>query len=86
MIELIGKNTKFHEIFVTEIRGGRCLGTGIIADLFRQYQSADVLEYEDNEKAFDELMNIKDDQDVVFCCGSLYLAGILIGSIRRKIQ
>lgn len=84
MIGLIAENTHFDRIYVTQIQGMRCLSGNVIRKEFEKYTDTSIIEIDDNEKAFTQVLSGKQDEDVVFCCGSLYLVGNIKKIIRRK--
>lgn len=83
MIKNIAENTNFTKIYITQIEGGRCLAASVIAQMFNEYVDIPVEVYEDNETAFITAYNDKNDEDVLFCAGSLYLAGNILKIIRK---
>ena len=83
MIKNIAENTNFTKIYITQIEGGRCLAANVIAQIFKEYVDIPVEVYEDNETAFITAYNDKNDDDVLFCAGSLYLAGNILKIIRK---
>lgn len=84
MIKIIAENTEFEQIFVTQIEGIRSLRADVIAKEFSKYTDTDIFVYEDIEEAFVRVCDTKEESDIVFCCGSLYLAGEIKRIIRRK--
>ncbi len=83
MIKTIAENTNFARIYITQIEGGRCLAANVIAEEFKRYVNVPVEIYEDNEIAFITACEEKNDEDVLFCAGSLYLAGSILKIIRK---
>lgn len=83
MIKNIAENTNFSKIYITQIEGSRCLRADKIAEAFRRYLTVPVEIYEDNEDAFVAAYNEKSDKDVLFCAGSLYLAGNIMKIVRK---
>lgn len=83
MIAYIAGHTHFSEIYVTEIKGKRCLQAETIQREFQRHTTVPVHAYADNEAAWKAACQKRTSRDVLFCTGSLYLVGNIKGIIRR---
>lgn len=85
MIKLLLDGTDFSGIYITEIEGQRKLKADLIADTFRKYaDNIKITVYEDIEQAFNSAVKEKDEEDVLFVAGSLYLVGSIKSIIERN--
>lgn len=83
IVKRIAKNTDFKKIYITQIEGIRCLPADVIAEEFMKYTDIPVEVYEDNETAYIKACSEKNDADVLFCAGSLYLAGNILKIVNK---
>lgn len=83
MIKTIAENTNFSRIYITQIEGSRCLEANKMADVFRKYMNVPVEVYKDNFEAFIRANEKKGTNDVLFCAGSLYLAGSIMKIVKK---
>lgn len=72
----------FHTVIVTELQNGRKTDCHLVAEMMRQeWQSTgrDIIVEKDLFQAVDRAVTMQAKEDYVFCVGSLYLAGAVIG-------
>lgn len=81
--EAIALSGLFHEIGVVALKDERALPLTILEDSYRQYTGFICRAYDDLDSAFRELVQEKDDEDMVYIVGSLYLAGEIKALLRR---
>lgn len=81
--EAVALSGLFHEIGVVALKDERALPLTILEDSYRQYTGFICRAYDDLDSAFRELVREKDDEDMVYIVGSLYLAGEVKALLRR---
>ena len=81
--EAVALSGLFHEIGVVALKDERALPLTILEDSYRQYTGFICRAYDDLDSAFRELVRDKDDEDMVYIVGSLYLAGEIKALLRR---
>ncbi len=81
--EAVALSGLFHEIGVVALKDERALPLTILEDSYRQYTGFICRAYDDLDSAFRELVQEKDDEDMVYIVGSLYLAGEIKALLRR---
>ena len=74
MISSICEEIKPDKAVVTELAGRRCVPASRLAGIFRSHMEGEVTEEADIGQAFQTALRLKGD-GVLFCVGSLYLAG-----------
>mgnify|MGYP001127916500 FL=1 len=79
MIQLLAESDMWHTIFVTHINNHRALSQEKTAEIFRQYAKVPVIAAENVGQAYRLAMEEKEEEDILFCAGSLYLTGELRG-------
>ncbi|MEG0566727.1 MAG: bifunctional folylpolyglutamate synthase/dihydrofolate synthase, partial [Hungatella sp.] len=62
----------------------RTLDTALLAEEFEKEVSCPVERFADVEAAWKRLMSVKDEEDLAFCIGSLYLIGEIKQILRRN--
>ncbi len=72
---LLSQAGMFDEICLVPLQGGRALSLSQLTDSFRQYTGFDRKAYQTPEAALTELLSHRNDGDVVYIVGSLYLVG-----------
>lgn len=72
---LLSKAALFDEVCLVPLQGERALPLPQLMDSFGQYTGFDKKAYTTLEEAFRELLSHKNDGDVVYIVGSLYLVG-----------
>ncbi len=82
MIGTICRELCLKRVIVTEVGGYRRVDAQKSAELFRQAGVADTAAYKDAEEAFEAALKEKGD-GILFCVGSLYLAGSIKSILRR---
>ena len=80
--EAVALSGLFHEIGVVALKDERALPLTILEDSYRQYTGFICRAYDDLDSAFRELVREKDDEDMVYIVGSLYLAGEIKALLR----
>ena len=81
--EAVALSGLFHEIGVVALKDERALPLTILEDSYRQYTGFICRAYDDLDSAFRELVQEKDDEDMVYIVGSLYLVGEIKALLRR---
>ena len=74
MIQTICERIQFRTAIVTRVGGTRAVAAKDLASVFGRYTDREVLYCEDVEEAF-RLARAKQGDGMLFCAGSLYLAG-----------
>ena len=74
MIQTICERIQFRTAIVTRVGGARAVAAKDLASVFGWYTDREVLYCEDVEEAF-RLARAKQGDGMLFCAGSLYLAG-----------
>lgn len=82
MIQTICRELRPERVIVTEVGGYRAVEAEKSAALFRQSGMDKITAYTDAEEAFAAALREKAD-GILFCVGSLYLAGSIKGILRR---
>jgi len=82
MIQTICRELRPERVIVTEVGGYRAVEAEKSAALFRQSGMDKIVAYADVEEAFTAALREKAD-GILFCVGSLYLAGSIKGILRR---
>lgn len=82
MIETICRELCFHTVVITEVGGGRAVPSARLAEYFRRYSEARILERPTVGDALDTALKAKGEDGILFCVGSLYL----VGSIKRELK
>ncbi len=82
-IEAIALSGLFEEIGVVTLTDERALPLTVLEDSYRQYTGFSCKAYKDLDTAFRELVQGKDDEDMVYIVGSLYLVGEIKALLRR---
>lgn len=75
MIELICNSGLFCKYIITSVGGVRATNASMIADIFREYTSEDIVIKEHIEDAFGYGKDMIDRDTYIYCVGSLYLVG-----------
>ena len=83
MIRTICENLDLSCVVVTEIESDRLVPADELAFLFRKYTKQKVTAIASIPEAFDEALREKGD-GILFCVGSLYLAGSIKSMIRSR--
>ncbi len=83
VIGMLALSGLFDVIGVVQLQNARALPLHVLRDTFGQYTGSACKAYDDLDKAFDELVDKRDDEDRVYIVGSLYLAGEIKALLRR---
>lgn len=83
MIADICRELKLEHVIVTQVGGYRKVSSETLAEIFRGQGCTDVEEYPDVPSAFARALQVKGDDGMLFCVGSLYLVGEIKAVIRR---
>lgn len=75
MIRTILRNISFQHVIVTQVGGYRKVPAEKLAEIFREEGCPDAESIEDVEGAFQKALDVKGDDGMLFCVGSLYLVG-----------
>ena len=84
MITMITERIRFDHIITTQIEGPRQVPAELLAERFRKDTEADVAAEPDGNRAFRLALEKKGPDGILFCAGSLYLAGMIRSEIGRK--
>ena len=84
MIHTICSRITFRQVVVTSVGGYRQVPAERFAKLFTEAGASSVEVVEDVEKAFGRALEVKGDDGMLFCVGSLYLVGEIKDVIRRN--
>ena len=84
MIHTICSRITFRQVVVTSVGGYRKVPAERFAKLFTEAGASSVEVVEDVEKAFGRALEVKGDDGMLFCVGSLYLVGEIKDVIRRN--
>ena len=84
MIHTICSRITFRQVVVTSVGGYRQVPAERFAKLFTEAGASSVEVVEDVEKAFGRALEVKGDDGMLFCVGSLYLVGEIKDVIRKK--
>ncbi len=84
MIAMIEERIRFDHIITTQVGGSRQVPAGLLAEQFRKYDAKDVAAEEDAAAAFRLALEKRKPDGILFCVGSLYLAGMIRSEIGRK--
>ena len=84
MIHTICSRITFRHVVVTSVGGYRQVPAERFAKLFTEAGASSVEVVEDVEKAFGRALEVKGDDGMLFCVGSLYLVGEIKDVIRRN--
>lgn len=82
-VEAVVHSALFDEIGVVALADERALPLTALENSYRQYTGFICKAYKDLDTAFVELVQDKDDEDMVYIVGSLYLAGEIKALLRR---
>lgn len=83
VIEAIAKSGLFDEIGMVALQDARALQVDKIEEVFRQYTGFAREVYNSLEEAFEKLVYNRNDEDIVYIVGSLYLVGEVKALLRR---
>lgn len=83
MIEMIAQADIFDQAAVTVLESGRSASLDKLKAIWRQYKQLPCTFFEDAEEAYKYLISIKQEEDIVYIAGSLYLIGQLKALVRR---
>lgn len=85
MIRLLLKGMAWNKVYVTKVPDVRGADTGCVAELFRTEGMTEVDELPDFREAFLEALRAQKEEEYVFICGSLYLAGA-VEEINKEME
>lgn len=83
MIHTICDKIRFRNVVVTQVGGYRMVPAGVLADIFKREGYQDVKAYEEIPEAFAQALEIRGEDGLLFCVGSLYLVGEIKSVIRK---
>ncbi len=84
MIRELTRTIPYSSVVVTQTGGARHVEAEVFAELFRRYVSCPVYEEADAGRALEKALELKDPDGVLFCAGSLYLAGEILSFLQEK--
>lgn len=83
MIRTICENISFESAVITQIESDRSVPAEELAEIFRRYTKQRVLEIVSIPEAFETALRMRGD-GILFCAGSLYLAGSIKSLLRSR--
>lgn len=83
MIQRIAGSHLFSNIAVTTLESDRSVSLNKLIEIWKQYQDTRCSFYQNAEEAYQYLTNMKQEDDIVYVAGSLYLVGQIESLIRR---
>ena len=86
MIRELAHCAPLEAVTVTQTGGSRQVDADVFGQLFRRYVSCPVYVQEDACTAFEEALARRSPDGLLFCAGSLYLAGELLRYLQEKRQ
>jgi dihydrofolate synthase/folylpolyglutamate synthase len=86
MARHIGVEADFDQVMITEIENSRQLGCEILAERLKHYYDGPVEICPGIHNAFKKAMEEKQEDDILFIAGSLYLAGSVMELIQSEQQ
>lgn len=84
MARHIGREADFARIMITEIENSRQLSCDILKDRLKHYYDGPVEVCPGIRNAFDKMMGEKQEDDILFIAGSLYLAGSIMEFLQTQ--
>lgn len=84
MARHIGREANFDQITITEIENSRQLGCEILAEQLKKYYDGPIAICPGIERSFEQALQEKKEEDILFIAGSLYLAGSVMELIQKK--
>lgn len=84
MIQRLCRTVPMASITVAAMTNERGAGADLLVREFRMYLDCPVEDFAGVEEAFHHLLSVKEDGDLAFCAGSLYLIGEIKQILRRK--
>lgn len=78
MIKLLSEGLTLKRVYVTSLDSDRAIGASVVAKLFEKYNRGNTEIYHNDciKEAYEEGYSfVKDEHDILFCVGSLYLVG-----------
>ena len=84
MIHTICKNIRFRNIVVTEVGGYRMVPAKKLAELFQKEGYEHTEACPEIPDAFDRALELRGEDGLLFCVGSLYLVGEIKSVIRKR--
>lgn len=83
MIKNICHELQFDAIIVTKLTNKRAIPLEVLEKEFRNNANCKVYALDNIEEAFKKTLELKENEGVAFCAGSLYLVGEIIEIVRR---
>ena len=84
MIRELAQAAAFTCVTVTQTGGARHVETEVFAQIFRDHVKCPVYEEKDSRKAFEFALRRREAGGVLFCAGSLYLAGEILSYLQEE--
>lgn len=84
MIEELCRGLEFEAVMLPELDNTRILPLQKICEKFQSNTNKEVYKCQNAQKAWDRILQMKTENDKVFCVGSLYLAGAMEAVLRRN--
>lgn len=84
MIPMLVKGAAWEKIYITGMKTSRGTDTKQLKCMFEQSGACNVICADDSGEAYDMAVSEMEDKDVLFCAGSLYLAGEIKKHIRKE--
>ena len=83
MIEQIAESALFDEAIVTVLESDRSASLDKLKVIWRQYKQLPCTFFENAKEAFEHIISVKREEDIVYIAGSLYLIGQIKSLVRR---
>lgn len=83
MIRKIAESKLFTQTAVTAFESDRSVSSDKLKGIWRQYKETTCSFHQSAEEAYQHLLALKKDEDIIYIAGSLYLVGQLRSQIRR---
>lgn len=83
MIEQIAESSLFDEVVVTVLESDRSASLDKLKAVWRQYKQLPGTFFENAKEAYEHLLSVKREEDIVYIAGSLYLIGQIKTLVRR---
>lgn len=84
MIHRICEQIHFRNVVVTQVGGYRMVPAETLADIFRKEGYEEVQAFETVPEAFEKALEIRGEDGLLFCVGSLYLVGEIKSAINKR--
>ncbi|MDO4306070.1 MAG: folylpolyglutamate synthase/dihydrofolate synthase family protein [Eubacteriales bacterium] len=84
MIHTVCEKIRFRNVVVTQVGGYRMVPAEVLADIFKKEGYEDVKAFPEISDAFTHALELRGEDGLLFCVGSLYLVGEIKSVIRKR--